>query len=284
MRDLNRLYQNEPARCGKPITIPAAFSGLTAAMPTIAMLSFVRQNKDASRRVAVILNLTPVLRENYRIGLPQGGFWREALNSDSGFYGGSNQGNFGGVQAEELTRPTANHVLGSVQASAHERAGVLSRTAAPGVTRITDDWNRFKLSQVMEKRFFNGPPTPEEFQRQLQEFIRQHMVGNPQSKSDPAGEADAPDEQAETKEFSFDKKPRDVKAYLDRFVIKQEEAKKVLSVALCDHYQHVRLAMEGKDQANYAKQNVILLGPTGVGKTLPDTQCRRPHRGPVCKG
>src|SRR6185503_7512819 len=67
--------------------------------------------------------------------------------------------------------------------------------------------------------------------------------------------------------FHFDYKPRDVKAYLDRFVIKQDEAKKVLSVALCDHYHHVRMAMEGKDQPNYAKQNVILLGPTGVGKT-----------------
>ena len=55
-----------------------------------------------------------------------------------------------------------------------------------------------------------------------------------------------PDDPAPTKDFSFDKKPRDVKAYLDRFVIKQEEAKKVLSVALCDHYHHVRLAREGK--------------------------------------
>ena len=68
-------------------------------------------------------------------------------------------------------------------------------------------------------------------------------------------------------EFSFDRKPRDVKAYLDRFVIKQEEAKKVLSVALCDHYHHVRLARESKDQPNYSKQNIILVGPTGVGKT-----------------
>ncbi len=119
----------------------------------------------------------------------------------------------------------------------------------------------------MDNQFFNGPPTPEEFQRQLQEFMRQHLAGAAQSKNDPSLEADAPDEPADTKGFAFDKKPREVKAYLDRFVIKQEEAKKVLSVALCDHYHHVRLAMEGKDQPNYAKQNVILLGPTGVGKT-----------------
>lgn len=65
----------------------------------------------------------------------------------------------------------------------------------------------------------------------------------------------------------FRRKPREVKAHLDRFVIRQEEAKKVLSVALCDHYNAVRQALAGREQANYAKQNVILLGPTGVGKT-----------------
>ena len=46
------------------------------------------------------MNLTPVLRLKYRIGLPQGGHWREMLNSDSEIYGGSNQGNLGGVVAE----------------------------------------------------------------------------------------------------------------------------------------------------------------------------------------
>jgi len=119
----------------------------------------------------------------------------------------------------------------------------------------------------METRFFNGPPSPEEFQRQLQEFMRQHFSGTSPSKSDLSDAPDATDEPKSAEVLAFDKKPRDVKAYLDRFVIKQEEAKKVLSVALCDHYHHVRLSLEGKDQANYAKQNIILLGPTGVGKT-----------------
>jgi endopeptidase Clp ATP-binding regulatory subunit ClpX len=119
----------------------------------------------------------------------------------------------------------------------------------------------------MEKRNFNGPPSPEEFQRQLQDFMRQHLAGATQAKA----EADPPPESSEPpspgKDFSFARKPREVKGYLDRFVIKQDEAKKVLSVALCDHYHHVRLAFEGREQPNYAKQNLILLGPTGVGKT-----------------
>jgi endopeptidase Clp ATP-binding regulatory subunit ClpX len=119
----------------------------------------------------------------------------------------------------------------------------------------------------VSKSVFNGPPTPEELQRQLSEFMRRFQpgMGATAAASDGAGEDEAESPASDIAKFNY--KPRDVKAYLDRFVIKQEEAKKVLSVALCDHYHHVRLAIEGKDQPNYAKQNIILLGPTGVGKT-----------------
>jgi endopeptidase Clp ATP-binding regulatory subunit ClpX len=120
---------------------------------------------------------------------------------------------------------------------------------------------------MSQNSFFNGPPSPEEFQRQLQEFMRQHLAGGSMPKPEPAGTAEAPPPAEPEAEFLFDKTPRDVKVYLDRFVIKQEDAKKVLSVALCDHYHHVRLARAGKDTPNYAKQNIILIGPTGVGKT-----------------
>jgi len=75
------------------------------------------------------------------------------------------------------------------------------------------------------------------------------------------------EEKAPRRDFKFEYKPRDVKEYLDRFVIKQDQAKKVLSVALCDHYHQVRMASEGKASPSYAKQNIILIGPTGVGKT-----------------
>jgi endopeptidase Clp ATP-binding regulatory subunit ClpX len=68
-------------------------------------------------------------------------------------------------------------------------------------------------------------------------------------------------------EFSFNLKPADIAKHLNRFVIGQREAKKVLSVALCDHFQHVRFTLEGNAAPFYQKQNVLLLGPTGVGKT-----------------
>ena len=68
---------------------------------------------------------------------------------------------------------------------------------------------------------------------------------------------------------SFDRKPKEVRDYLDRFVIKQEQAKRVLSVAVCDHYNHVRRCIQDdrSQAAEYLKPNVLLLGPTGVGKT-----------------
>jgi ATP-dependent Clp protease ATP-binding subunit ClpX len=67
----------------------------------------------------------------------------------------------------------------------------------------------------------------------------------------------------------FRLKPREVRDFLDRYVIGQAEAKKVLSVAVCDHYNHVRACLEDPSlrDEDYAKPNIILLGPTGVGKT-----------------
>ncbi|MDR1413471.1 MAG: AAA family ATPase [Puniceicoccales bacterium] len=68
---------------------------------------------------------------------------------------------------------------------------------------------------------------------------------------------------------NFNLKPREIRDFLDRFVIKQSEAKKVLSVAVCDHYNHVKkcLLSEDASREEYSKQNVLILGPTGVGKT-----------------
>jgi len=91
--------------------------------------------------------------------------------------------------------------------------------------------------------------------------------------SAPEEEEEKP-EKTDHKEFEFKLLPRDIKAHLDRFVIKQDEAKKVLAIAVCDHYNHAnylrRLEKEDVTRAQeieYIKQNVILVGPTGVGKT-----------------
>ena len=117
----------------------------------------------------------------------------------------------------------------------------------------------------------NGSSTPEEFRRQITELMRQHFKGGASpafSEGQNFNPTAGTEEPLKSDQFEFKFRPREVKEYLDRFVIKQDEAKKVLSVALCDHYHHVRLALEGKESPNYAKQNIILIGPTGVGKTF----------------
>jgi 1,4-alpha-glucan branching enzyme len=67
-----------------------------------SVISFVRQNADRTSEIAVVMNLTPVPRSKYRVGLPRPGKWIEVLNSDAAIYGGSNTGNLGGVVSEDV--------------------------------------------------------------------------------------------------------------------------------------------------------------------------------------
>ena len=120
-------------------------------------------------------------------------------------------------------------------------------------------------------------PSPEELQKKIQEFMKANFGENVavSAFTQPAT-TDAPpqDREESVDPFRFNATPKLIKAHLDRFVIKQEEAKKTLSIAVCDHYNHVnrihRLEKEDPEAARrmeYSKGNVVLLGPTGVGKT-----------------
>ena len=132
-----------------------------------------------------------------------------------------------------------------------------------------------------------GYPDPNEISRKLSDFLKSNfgdsvsfsaMPGgaNPFASDgapDPTGEDhDLQDDRADI--FDFDLLPRQIKQHLDRFVIKQDEAKKALSIAVCDHYNHAqylrRLEQDdphAAERIEFAKQNVIVVGPTGVGKT-----------------
>jgi len=96
--DLNKLYAASPGLWQSDYD-HGGFYWIDCADRESSVLSFVRQTTDGANQLAVVLNLTPVPRPNYRIGLPRAGRWREVLNSDAAIYGGSNQGNIGGVTA-----------------------------------------------------------------------------------------------------------------------------------------------------------------------------------------
>jgi 1,4-alpha-glucan branching enzyme len=100
MEDLNRLYKEVPALWESDYDHDG-FWWIDCGDAENSVLSFVRQNRDCSSQLAIILNLTPVLRSSYRIGLPRPGVWKERFNSDCESYGGSNQGNLGQVTTTE---------------------------------------------------------------------------------------------------------------------------------------------------------------------------------------
>ena len=101
VRDLNAFYRNEPALFEQDFS-PTGFEWIDCNDAENSTISFLRKGRDEKDIVVVVCNFTPVVRENYRIGVPRAGFWRECLNSDAPHYGGSGQGNLGGVEAAPL--------------------------------------------------------------------------------------------------------------------------------------------------------------------------------------
>ncbi len=95
--DLNALYLSEPAL--HEVDFDAAgFEWIGRNDADASVLSFVRRPRNGAP-VLVVCNFTPIVRSNYAVGVPQGGHWRELLNSDAAHYGGSGVGNLGGVRA-----------------------------------------------------------------------------------------------------------------------------------------------------------------------------------------
>ncbi len=98
VRDLNHLYRDEPAMHELDFHRDG-FAWINVHDKDNSVLSYLRKDKTGRRLLAVVCNFTPVARHDYRLGVPKGGPWEEILNSDAEAYGGSGQGNLGGVVA-----------------------------------------------------------------------------------------------------------------------------------------------------------------------------------------
>jgi 1,4-alpha-glucan branching enzyme len=99
VRDLNHLYRSTPALHARDCEAEG-FRWIVVDDENQSVYAFLRTGAETDRPVAVVCNFTPDVRYGYRIGLPSSGRWREALNTDSAVYGGSNVGNMGAVFAE----------------------------------------------------------------------------------------------------------------------------------------------------------------------------------------
>jgi 1,4-alpha-glucan branching enzyme len=101
VRDLNRYYRQTPALHEQDFD-SAGFQWIDFRDGENSVVSFVRRARSNGSVVLVVLNLTPVPRPGYVVGVPLPGYWREALNSDARDYGGSGMGNFGGAEARHV--------------------------------------------------------------------------------------------------------------------------------------------------------------------------------------
>jgi 1,4-alpha-glucan branching enzyme len=101
VRDLNHFYRSERALFERDFS-PEGFEFIDFSDYQNSIISFLRKSADKKSLVLAVCNFTPQTWEDYSIGVPQGGYWKEVLNSDSALYGGSNQGNGGGCQADPI--------------------------------------------------------------------------------------------------------------------------------------------------------------------------------------
>jgi 1,4-alpha-glucan branching enzyme len=104
LRDLLHLYRRSPALWERDHA-PEGFEWIDFHDRDASVIVYLRRGRDADRHMVVVLNLTPVAREDYAVGVPAAGSYREALNTDAEIYGGSNVGNAG----EVATEPTPAH-------------------------------------------------------------------------------------------------------------------------------------------------------------------------------
>ena len=110
VKDLNHLLRREPALYSLDFSNDG-FEWIDFQDWEDSVISFLRKGKEGDPTILVICNCTPIPRYNYRVGVPKGGYWTEAMNSDAPIYGGSGQGNLGGSEAVPIPSHGKYHSL-----------------------------------------------------------------------------------------------------------------------------------------------------------------------------
>ncbi len=109
-RELNKLYRSQPAMYEQDYSFQG-FEWVDFRDQDSTVVSFVRRAVDPEDEILFVFNFTPVVRPDYRLGVPRPGFWREILNSDSDYFAGSNVGLGGGIDSEPVSAHGRPHSL-----------------------------------------------------------------------------------------------------------------------------------------------------------------------------
>jgi len=109
VRDINHVYRESPALFSQDFTIDG-FEWIDCNDAQASTIAYLRKGRNGEM-VMVVCNFTPVPRDNYQLGVPRGGRWRERLNSDARDYGGSGIGNFGSIESSPLPAHGKFHSL-----------------------------------------------------------------------------------------------------------------------------------------------------------------------------
>ena len=126
------------------------------------------------------------------------------------------------------------------------------------------------------KEYNEKIPTPKELEKELGDFLSKKFGGNVKVATPILMQQENPDDSTEKSapekhEIKFDLKPEDLVAYLDQYIVKQDNAKAILSTKICTHFNRIKRYQSSPEQmgdmVGSIKNNVLMVGPTGVGKT-----------------
>ena len=126
------------------------------------------------------------------------------------------------------------------------------------------------------KEYNEKIPTPKELEKELGDFLSKKFGGNVKVATPILMQQENPDDSTEKPatekhEIKFDLKPEDLVAYLDQYIVKQDNAKAILSTKICTHFNRIKRYQSSPEEmgemVGSIKNNVLMVGPTGVGKT-----------------